>query len=112
MSIKTYTDEYANSRVIDDQRVDAIRIDPYKLLATAIAVLVFILVLIWSRVDFVAENYTISAEASKTQALTQQIDQYNLELATLKSRARIEEIARTRLGLRYPGPQQIILIDR
>ncbi|MCL4558480.1 MAG: cell division protein FtsL [Deltaproteobacteria bacterium] len=112
MSTKMYEDGYANSRAIDYQKVDAISINPYRLLVTAIVILGFTLILIWSRVSFVAENYRMSAVASETQALTQQIDQYNLEIATLKSRARIENIARTDLGLGYPGPKQMVLIDR
>ncbi len=116
MNIKAYAGDYVNSRPnsrgLDYQSVRTISIQPYKLLITVAVILLFTLLLIWSRIGFIAENYNMSAIASETQKLTQQIDQYNLEIATLKSRNRIENIARARLDLRYPDTKQIILIDR
>ncbi len=108
MNIKAYAD----NRAIDYQTVHAISISPAKILIVVAAVLFFTLVLIWSRINFIAASYSMSSMTSETQKLSQQIDQYNLEIATLKSRNRIENIAKTRLNLSYPDPAQIILIDK
>lgn len=103
---------YMDNRAIDYQTVPSISIAPFKILLTLAVVLFFVLILIWSRINFIAASYRMSDLTSQTQKLTEQIDQYNLEIATLKSRNRIEKIARTKLNMVYPDSRQLISIDR
>ncbi len=103
---------YADNRAIDYQAVPAISIAPFKILITLAVILFFTLILIWSRINFIAASYRMSALALQTQNLTEQIDKYNLEIATLKSRSRIETIAKTRLNMVYPDSKQLLSIDR
>ncbi len=103
---------YMDNRAIDYQDVPAISVSPFKLLITLAVILVFVLILIWSRINFIAASYTMSDLTAQTQKLDEQIAQYNLEIATLKSRNRIENIAKTRLNMVYPDSRQLISIDR
>ncbi len=103
---------YVDNRAMDYQTVPAISISPFKILLTLAVILFFILILIWSRINFIAASYRMSNLTLQTQKLNQQIDQYDLEIATLKSRNRIENIARTRLNMGYPDSRQLISIDR
>ncbi len=103
---------YVESRAIDYQTVPSINISPFKILTILAVILFFILILIWSRINFIAASYRMSNLTLQTQKLNEQIAQYNLEIATLKSRSRIENIARTRLNMGYPDSRQIISIDR
>ena len=103
---------YVDNRAIDFQAVPTIRIAPFKILITLAVVLFFTLILIWSRINFIAASYRMSALSLQTQKLNEQIAQYNLEIATLKSRSRIETIAKTRLHMVYPDSKQLLSIDR
>ncbi len=103
---------YMDNRAIDYQDVPTISVSPFKILVTLAVILVFVLILIWSRINFIAASYTMSELATQTQTLNEQIAQYNLEIATLKSRNRIESIAKTRLNMVYPDSRQLISIDR
>ena len=103
---------YIDNRAIDLQAVPAISIAPFKVLMTLAVILFFTLILIWSRINFIAASYRMSALAAQTQKLDEQIARYNLEIATLKSRSRIETIAKTRLHMVYPDSKQILSIDR
>lgn len=108
MGIRVYED----NRAIDYQDVHTVRISPSRILIVVSVILFFTLILIWSRINFIAASYRMSSLNVETQKIDQQIGQYNLEVATLKSRSRIERIARTRLNLVYPDARQVILIDK
>ncbi len=64
----------------------------------------------WCRVQCVRVGYEISSETDRHRKLTVLQSELKIELARLKSPERISHIARTRLGLRTPGPEQTIVI--
>lgn len=103
--------EFVDNRV-NYQAVQTVTTSPLKLFIVIIVILFLVLILIWSRVNFIAASYKMSALTEQNQKLTEQIAQYNLEIATLKSRNRIERIAKTQLNMDYPDSSQIIMIKK
>ena len=64
----------------------------------------------WCRVRCTQEGILIDQAQRRQQALLQLQTKLKVELARLKSPARITAIARTRLGLRMPTPGQVIVL--
>ena len=64
----------------------------------------------WSRVQCTRLGYGISAAIEKQRELLLLQHNLKIELAHLKSPERIANIARERLGLRPPKPEQTITI--
>src|SRR5262245_28925904 len=77
--------------------------------ALAIALLAAVgVVHVTSRVLVVRVGYELSRLDQESTALTRDNDRLKLELATLKSPARLETIAKTQLGLGPPAAASII----
>ena len=64
----------------------------------------------WCRVQFVNIGYQLNEETRRHQQLLKLQSNLKIELALLKSPARIAEIARTRLGLKIPDAKQTIVL--
>ena len=64
----------------------------------------------WSRVQCMRLGYGISVAIEKQRELQLLQNNLKIELAHLKSPGRITKIARERLGLRPPKPEQTIII--
>ncbi|MDP2644182.1 MAG: cell division protein FtsL [Desulfobacterales bacterium] len=69
-----------------------------------------LLVYTWSRVQFVKVGYEISQAADTYQQLITNQNNLKVELARLKSPERIAKIAREKLGLTMPNPEQMIML--
>ena len=69
-----------------------------------------LLVYTWVRVQCIRVGYDISAAADKQAELIAEKKKLTIELARLKSPQRIAWIAKTRLNLVTPSPQQIMTI--
>jgi cell division protein FtsL len=66
---------------------------------------------VWSRLQLVHLEYEISSQSTRLRTLQQETRALRLEVATLNSPARVEQIARTKLGLRPPTPEQVVIIN-
>jgi len=64
----------------------------------------------WSRVQCVRVGYAISARHETQQRLQMRRNRLKIELAHLKSPERIESIARRKMGLTAPAPEQVITL--
>ena len=64
----------------------------------------------WCRVQCVNIGYEINEQTRRHQQLLKLQGNLKIELALLKSPARIAEIARTRLGLKIPDAKQTIVL--
>ena len=64
----------------------------------------------WSRVQCVGIGYEIARTANRQKEFVALQNNLSLELASLKSPARIAEIAKNRFGLKMPTSEQMILI--
>jgi cell division protein FtsL len=83
--------------------------------ALMFAALTFVLILcclffVWSRIQVIQLGYEISAAVKEGRSLTEANKRLRLEIATLKSYARIEKIAVEELGMAKPRPDQVIII--
>lgn len=77
-----------------------------------IAVLLAVsLFFVWSRIQVVNLEYDISSLESRLRSAGQEVQYLRLEAASLRSPARIERVARDELGLRLPGPDQVVTVE-
>jgi cell division protein FtsL len=65
---------------------------------------------VWSRIQVIQLGYEISNALKSERALTEANKKLRLEIATLKSYARIEKIAAEELRMIKPKPDQVIVI--
>jgi cell division protein FtsL len=65
---------------------------------------------VWSRIQVIQLGYEISNALKSERALTEANKKLRLEIATLKSYARIEKIAVEELRMIKPKPDQVIVI--
>jgi len=69
-----------------------------------------LLIYTWSRVQCINTGYEISNENNKNRNLVKLQNNLKVELARLKSPERLAKIAKNQLGLKTPGPEQMIII--
>lgn len=79
--------------------------------------LVFIAVLfvlslffVWTRIRVINLEYDISSLEEQVRIAQHQSRQLRLEAASLRSPARIEQVAKQQLGLQLPTPEQIVTV--
>lgn len=65
---------------------------------------------IWSRVQIVQYGYEINALEVKNRGLVDENKKLKVEVATLKAPDRIEKIAKEKLGMGLPAPEQIEIL--
>ena len=65
---------------------------------------------VWSRIQVFQFGYEISNALKEERALTESNKKLRLEIATLKSYARIEKLAVEELRMAKPKPEQVIVI--
>jgi len=80
------------------------------LLFFVVILMLVALVFVWSRLEVVNLEYAISSSQGRLLSLQQETRRLQLEAASLRTPARIEQMARLRLGLRAPAPEQMVTI--
>jgi len=65
---------------------------------------------VWSRIQVIQLGYEISNALKERRALVETNKKLRIEIATLKSYARIERLATEELGMSKPRPDQVIVI--
>jgi cell division protein FtsL len=65
---------------------------------------------VWSRIEVIQIGYEISNALKEERALNEESKKLRLEIATLKSYARIEKMAVEELRMAKPKPDQVIVI--
>jgi cell division protein FtsL len=65
---------------------------------------------VWSRIQVIRLGYEISSALKQGKTLTETNKRLRLEIATLKSYARIEKFAVEELKMAKPKPEQVIVI--
>jgi cell division protein FtsL len=65
---------------------------------------------VWSRIQVIQLGYEISNALKEGRGLTEASKKLRIEIAALKSYARIERIATEDLGMVKPKPDQVIVI--
>lgn len=67
---------------------------------------------VWSRIQVINLEYSISHLEGELRSQRHQNQQLKLEAASLRSPSRIERIARQKLGLHTPSAQQVIMVRK
>jgi cell division protein FtsL len=65
---------------------------------------------VWSRIQVIQFGYEISNALKQERVLTEENKKLRVEIATLKSYARIEKLAVEELRIAKPKPDQVIVI--
>ena len=97
----------------EDSKAGPKRIKFRRLLLVGLLMLLLIggsLFYVWSRIQVIRLGYEISSALKEEKALTEVNKRLRLEIATLKSYARIEKIAVEELRMAKPKPEQVIVI--
>ena len=79
----------------------------WRFLLVAAVLAVPVLGYVWQRVDFLRVSYRYERLQKEKQALLEQEEQLKVERATLMDHDRIERLARQRLGLVDPSPDDV-----
>jgi cell division protein FtsL len=79
----------------------------WRFLLTAALMAVPLLGYVWQRMDFLRVSYRYEKLQKEKQALLEQSEQLKVERATLMDHERIERLARQRLGLVDPSPDDV-----
>lgn len=102
-------------KLMTSQRTDgktAVRLpDAARFIVVCMVLITFVSIFhVWSRFRLVELNLQVSDASRKLKNLEQEQRQLQLEVASLKTPARIETIAKRELGMVVPGEEQIILV--
>ncbi|MBW2672797.1 MAG: cell division protein FtsL [Deltaproteobacteria bacterium] len=81
-----------------------------RLIAVALIFMATALIYIWFRIGITNIDYGIAGEMHRRDVLLEENRKLKVEIATLKSPRRIEAIARTKLGMRYPERDQVVFL--
>ena len=69
------------------------------------------LLFVWCRVQATGLEYAISSLESEVRKANQETVELRLEVATLGTPQRLEQVAVTNLGLRFPTADQVHTVD-
>jgi cell division protein FtsL len=97
----------------EDSKARPKRLQLRRLFLFALVMLLLIggsLFYVWSRIQAIRLGYEISRALKEEKALTDVNKKLRLEIATLKSYARIEKFAVEELRMTKPKPEQVIVI--
>ena len=72
----------------------------------------FALLFVWNRVRVIQLGYEVSELRKETADLTEQKDQLEADVATLRSPKRLEKIAREHFGMRLPQGDEIVFVKQ
>ena len=87
------------------------RLDVFRFLMICMVLLTVVSVFhVWSRFKLVDLNLQISDSSRLLKEAEQEQKRLNLEVASLRTPARIETIAKNELGMALPSEQQVILV--
>jgi len=84
-----------------------------KLSQCIVVALVFMsiaLIYVWFHIKITRLNYEIASEMSVRDGLMEENRRLKVERESLQTASRIEKIARTKLGMYYPGKDQVVFV--
>jgi cell division protein FtsL len=97
----------------EDSKAGPRRVALNRLFLFALLMLFFVgasLFYVWSRIQVIQLGYEISSALKEEKTLVEANKRLRLEIATLKSYARIEKFAVEELRMTKPKPEQVIVI--
>jgi len=98
-----------NSRLVRELDVERRR-ECFSLLGLGVLVFLFVLLFAWQHFQCVRYGYQVEQLKAEYATLEEHNHQLRLEQAALADPERIDTLARTRLGMVSPNPQQVIRV--
>ena len=98
-----------NSRLVREVDVERRR-ECFSLLGLGVLVFLFVLLFAWQHFQCVRYGYQIEQLKAESATLEEQNHQLRLVQAALADPERIDTLARTRLGMVTPSPQQVMRV--
>ncbi len=80
------------------------------LIAVVLILLAASLLFVWSHVRLTELKYQIAKEISVKESVLEENRKLKVEIASLKSPQRLEQIARDKFGMTYPEREQVIFL--
>jgi cell division protein FtsL len=101
----------AAPRPFGGTRLATNRLDVFRFLMICMVLLTVVSVFhVWSRFKLVDLNLQISETSRQLKEAEQEQKRLNIEVASLRTPARIETIAKNELGMALPSEQQVIFV--
>ena len=104
----------AFSKVVAPRRLEEVALLHWNFFPHLIAILVLLTLVsifhVWSRVKVVALNLQITESRRLFKEQQQENSRLKLEVASMKTPARIEAVAKGELGMGLPTDQQVIVV--
>jgi cell division protein FtsL len=109
--IRTMSNKVAAPRQFDDVDVHARRWDLFSHLMVVMVLLTLVSIFhVWSRVKVIDLNLRMADVNSQVKEVQQEQNRLKLEVASLKTPARIEVLAKGDLGMALPTDQQVVIV--
>ena len=96
--------EMARRRILQAMRRWLVR----RTLALGLVLVALAMAMVWVRLQVTEIGYQLSAARQMQDRLEQQRRELEIELATLRDRSHLAEVAATRLGMRDPDKGQVV----
>lgn len=110
-SIKTLSNKVAAPRQLDAVDVNARRWDLFSHLMAVMVLLTLVSIFhVWSRVKVIDLNLRLTDVNSQVKEVQQEQNRLKLEVASLKTPARIEALAKGDLEMALPTDQQVVIV--
>jgi cell division protein FtsL len=84
---------------------------PLPFITLTILLISSLIFLVWSRIQVTQLGYRISQASHEQEQLLQKNSELKIEEASLKTPARIEDLAKNQLGLINPEPHQKVFVQ-
>ncbi len=95
---------------IGDKEKQANRRWATRVLWFVVVVAILSLFLVWVRIKVIQMSYQITELKEKNAELTQKMNEMDLKVAKLKSPQRLEDVARTEIGMHPPGEKENVFV--
>lgn len=79
-------------------------------IVVALVFMTIALIYVWFHIKITRLNYEIASEMSVRDGLMEENRRLKVERESLQSLSRIEKIARAKLGMEYPGKDQVVFV--
>jgi cell division protein FtsL len=110
-NIKTMSNKVAAPRHLDAVDVYAKRGDLFSHLMVVMVLLTLVSIFhVWSRVKVIDLNLRLADVNGQVKEVQQEQNRLKLEVASLKTPARIEVLAKGDLGMALPTDQQVVIV--
>jgi cell division protein FtsL len=109
--IRTMSNKVAAPQQLDALAVNAKRWDMFPQLMVIMVLLTLVSVFhVWSRAKVIDINLQLADLSSQLKEAQQEQNRLKLEVASLKTPARVEALAKGELGMALPTDQQVVII--